>query len=97
MKSDKRFDEASAGILTPAGSSGQKLRRNPLISRYWQTLHKRNVDKGVLRSGTMRLDQLRVRNLVRKNSRILTWDDQRIFGPALVTRSSTENHEFEVE
>jgi len=97
MKSDKRFDDTVAGTLLPTGSSGEKLQRNPAITRHRQTLHGRNVDREVLPSSKMEFHQHSVRNMVVQNSRIIAWDNQRIFGPALETRSSTDNGESEVE
>jgi hypothetical protein len=97
MKSDKGFDDAPAGTLLPSGSGGEKLQRDPVISRSRQTLHGRNVDRDVLPSNTMEFRQPSVRNVVVRKSRMLAWDNQRIFGPALETRSSRKNSESEAK
>jgi len=91
MRSDEKFDHTNAETKIPTGSTVGNLRRNPVISRYRQKLDRGKVDKDVLSSSAKEFLRLANGNEVGQNSRIMAWDNQRIFGPAPETRSSAAN------
>jgi len=81
MKSDTKIDDATARTDLSPRLTGGTLRGNPVINRYLQKLEKGNVDNNVRSSSTIELLQLAIGNETRHSSRIMAWDNQRIFGP----------------
>ena len=97
MSSDKIFDEAPVKTVSTIRFTASGNPRNPAIARSGENAQGENGNGEVLSSTTTELLRLAIKNGIGQNSRIMAWDNQRIFGPALERRSSLGNGDLEAE
>jgi hypothetical protein len=97
MKSDKMFDDPPVKTSIPIRLTAGGPRRNPVISLSGAGLQRQKVNKEVLPSKRIGLLQLAIRNGISQSSRIMAWDNQRLFGPCPADRSPVEKNDLEGE